>query len=120
MSGKSAGSEPSAPVLDAPAQGPSDQQQLEQRDIVTTGTIVVTVSDVGVAADKLTGLAKDSGGRIDSRTESATSMSGKSTSGDVEPSAQLTLRIPSASSTTSWPARRGWAPSPRCRCPTTT
>ncbi|MDT5106727.1 MAG: hypothetical protein QOI25_4240 [Mycobacterium sp.] len=62
-------------MLDAPAQGPSDQPQLEQRDIVTTGTVVVTVSDVGVAADKLTGLAKESGGRIDSRTESATSTS---------------------------------------------
>ena len=96
MSGKSAGSEPSAPVLDAPPESPPEQPQPEQRDIVTTGTIVVTVSDVGVAADKLAGLAKDSGGRIDSRTESATSMSGTSTSGDVEPSAQLTLRIPSA------------------------
>jgi Ca-activated chloride channel homolog len=96
MSGKTAGSEPSAPVLDAPPESPPKQPQPEQRDIVTTGTIVVTVSDVGAAADKLAGLAKDSGGRMDSRTESATSTSGTSTSGDVEPSAQLTLRIPSA------------------------
>jgi hypothetical protein len=96
MSGKSGGAEPSAPVLDAPPESPPGQPDQRSRDIVTTGTIAVTVSDVGAASDKLAGLAKESGGRIDSRSESATSTSGTSTSGDVEPSAQLTLRIPSA------------------------
>lgn len=72
-----------APATLAP-RAPSDQPQ--ERDVVTTGDITITVADVGHAADRLAELAAGAGGRVDDRTEHTSSRSPRT--------ADLTLRIP--------------------------
>ena len=84
-------SAPAAPPLSGPADVTPEEPQQANRDVVTTGTVVLTVSDVAAAADKFANLAKDSGGRVDRRTESTAQRSD-----DAVPTAELTLRIPSA------------------------
>lgn len=84
-------SAPAAPPLSGPADVTSEEPQQQDRDVVTTGSIVLTVSDVAAAADKFANLAKESGGRVDTRTESTAQGSA-----DAIPTAELTLRIPSA------------------------
>lgn len=83
---------PSGAVADSvPApMGPPNQpvQRDEQRDIVTTGSLTVAVSNVGAAVDRLIDLTTELGGRIDDRTER--------TAPDRSRTAQLTVRIPSA------------------------
>lgn len=84
-----------APAAPAPLSGPADvtskEPQQPGRDIVTTGTIAVTVADVGASSDKFVDLAKESGGRVDRRSESTAPQSD-----DAVPTAELSLRIPSA------------------------
>src|SRR5215216_4888401 len=87
-------SAPVAPPLSGPSDVTTDEPQQQPRDVVTTGTIVLAVSDVAAAANKFTDLAKESGGRVDRRTESTAQKSD-----DAIPTAELTLRTPSPSST---------------------
>jgi hypothetical protein len=84
-------SAPAAPPLSGPADVTSEEPQQKDRDIVTTGSIVLTVSNVTASADKFADLAKESGGRVDRRTESTAQESN-----DAIPTAELMLRIPSA------------------------
>jgi hypothetical protein len=80
-----AGDAVSAPAPLSPKAPPSPQQD---RDIVTTGSLDLTVSDVGGSADKLIELATSLGGRVDDRTQS--------TGPGHTRTATLTVRIPSA------------------------
>jgi hypothetical protein len=80
-----AGDAVSAPAPLSPKTPPSPQQD---RDIVTTGSLDLTVSDVGGSADKLIELATSLGGRVDDRTQS--------TGPGHTRTATLTVRIPSA------------------------
>ncbi len=80
-----AGDAVSAPAPLSPKAPPSPQQD---RDIVTTGSLDLTVSDVGGSADKLIELATSLGGRVDDRTQS--------TGPGHSRTATLTVRIPSA------------------------
>jgi Domain of unknown function (DUF4349) len=84
-------SAPAAPPLSGPSDVTTDEPQQQPRDVVTTGTIVLAVSDVAAASNKFADLAKESGGRVDRRTESTAEESD-----DAIPTAELTLRIPSA------------------------
>jgi hypothetical protein len=107
LAGCTAGSdESSAPAVDAPAApvvpepGTVDGQSAEDaaagatevqpddRSVITTGWVSITVDDPIVSAEEAADLAKQAGGRVDSRTESPGT--------DAQPpSASLTLRIPS-------------------------
>jgi hypothetical protein len=84
-------SAPAAPPLSGPSDVTTDEPQQQPRDVVTTGTIVLTVSDVAAASNKFADLAKEFGGRVDRRTESTAPGSD-----DAIPTAELALRIPSA------------------------
>ncbi|MEZ0362445.1 DUF4349 domain-containing protein [Mycobacterium sp. pUA109] len=70
----------------APAAPASPANQPQQRDIVTTGSLGITVADVGAATDRLVELTTGLGGRVDDRTER--------TSGQSR-TAELTVRVPS-------------------------
>src|SRR4051794_1819828 len=74
-----------APPLSGPADVTTDEPKQQPRDVVTTGTIVLTVSDVAATSDKFADLAKESGGRVDRRTESTAPESD-----DAIPTAELT------------------------------
>lgn len=78
-----AGPDSSGPAAPAPA-SPADRA--ESRDIVTTGTVAITVADVDAGVGRLVDLTTGSGGRVDARTEN--------TSSRHSPTAELTLRIP--------------------------
>jgi hypothetical protein len=84
-------SAPAAPPLSGPSDVTTDEPQQQPRDVVTTGSMVLAVSDVAAASDKFANLAKESGGRVDRRTESTAP-----DSDDAIPTAELALRIPSA------------------------
>lgn len=97
-------SAPSAgmPAEVAPAPGPAEDQAVEDasggaveseslvpdRSVITTGWVAITVDDPVASAEDVADLAQQSGGRVDSRTETP----GTDTQ---QPSAQLVLRIPS-------------------------
>lgn len=97
-------SAPSAgmPAEVAPAPGPAQDQAVEDasggavqsetlvpdRSVITTGWVAITVDDPVASAEDVADLAQQSGGRVDSRTETP----GTDTQ---QPSAQLVLRIPS-------------------------
>ncbi|KRE21268.1 DUF4349 domain-containing protein [Agromyces sp. Soil535] len=96
----------SAPVVDMPAgevapepgttegkvaedaAGGSADLQLEDRSVITTGWVAITVEDPVASAEEAADLAERAGGRVDSRTETPGTDS-------QPPSASLTLRIPS-------------------------
>ena len=81
----------SGAAVSAPApMSPPDQplQQDLHRDIVTTGSLNIAVTDVGASVDRLIELATRLGGRVDDRTES--------TAPGQSRTAELTVRIPSA------------------------
>lgn len=67
---------------------PNPLQRDLQRDIVTTGSLTIAVTDVGVSVDRLIDLVTRLGGRVDDRTES--------TAPSHSHTAELTVRIPSA------------------------
>jgi hypothetical protein len=71
-----------APAPEAP---PTDSTATEP-DIVTTGSVVMTVDDPAEAADKFVAATTDAGGRVQSRTEQT---------GSGSPAVDLILRIPS-------------------------
>ncbi|MGV0635119.1 DUF4349 domain-containing protein [Mycolicibacillus trivialis] len=77
------GPDASSPAAPAPA-GPSEQT--EHRDVVTTGTVAITVGDVGAAVERLVDLTTGTDGRVDARTET--------TSANHSPTAELTVRVP--------------------------
>ncbi len=80
-----AGPRPAANSPESPAPAtPTDDAK--GRDIVTTGTVAITVADVDAAVGHLIDLTTGSGGRVDARTES--------TSSRRSPTAELTVRIP--------------------------
>ncbi|WP_052739925.1 DUF4349 domain-containing protein [Mycobacterium sp. UM_Kg27] len=78
---------PSDAAVSAPAPM-SPPNQTVQRDVVTTGSLNIAVTDVGGSVDRLIELAAGLGGRVDDRTES--------TAPGRSHTAELTLRIPSA------------------------
>jgi Ca-activated chloride channel family protein len=82
MNGSAAGIQ--APQAPPPA--PSDETKVKA-DIVTTGTVQMTVGSPTEAADKFVAATVGAGGHVDSRTEQ---------SGHGRPTVELTLRIPSA------------------------
>jgi polyhydroxyalkanoate synthesis regulator phasin len=59
------------------------------RDVVTTGSMLLVVDDARAAVDDVVRLVEGSGGRVDERSEQAGT-------DDVEPSASLVVRIPAA------------------------
>lgn len=82
---------PSDAAVSAPApMSPPDQplQRDVQRDIVTTGSLNIAVTDVGGSVNRLIELTTRLGGRVDDRTES--------TAPGQSHTAELTVRIPSA------------------------
>lgn len=80
-----AGAADSAP---APMSPPTQPLQKDlQRDIVTTGSLNIAVTDVGVSVDRLMDLTTRLDGRVDDRTES--------TAPGQSRTAELTVRIPS-------------------------
>jgi len=70
----------------APEAPPGQDTVAEGPDIVTTGSMRVTVSDPIAAADKFAAATVEAGGRVQARTDQ---------SGSSTPSVTLTLRIPS-------------------------
>ncbi len=75
---------PSAPATEAPKAPP---QNAPAPDIITTGTVGITVDDPSAAADKLAAATSAAGGRVESREEQTA---------EEHPLAKLVLRIPSA------------------------
>jgi Ca-activated chloride channel family protein len=75
---------PSAPATEAPKAPP---QNAPAPDIITTGTVGITVDDPAAAADKLAAATSAAGGRVESREEQTA---------EDHPLAKLVLRIPSA------------------------
>ncbi|MEO7017003.1 MAG: DUF4349 domain-containing protein [Leifsonia sp.] len=71
----------------------ADQLLTANRDVVTTGTITLTVADPIAAADSATSTVERGGGRVDSSTEQPAADGGK-------PGATLVLRIPADRLTT--------------------
>ena len=69
------------------AAGSAAEAQLEDRSVITAGSLSITVEDPIATADDAADLARQAGGRVDSRTETP----GTDTH---PPSASLTLRIP--------------------------
>ncbi|MFD1506427.1 DUF4349 domain-containing protein [Georgenia yuyongxinii] len=59
------------------------------RDVITTGSMLLVVDDARAAVDDVVRLVEGSGGRVDERSEQAGT-------DDVEPSASLVVRIPAA------------------------
>jgi Ca-activated chloride channel family protein len=74
-----------APEAPAPPGGPANDATLKA-DIVTTGTLRMTVASPKDAADKLVAAAGGAGGHVESRSEE---------SGHGSPTVELILRIPS-------------------------
>lgn len=74
---------PGAPLPEAP---PEDSPVAKGPDIVTTGSVRMTVSDPAAAADKFAAATIDAGGRVENRNEQ---------SGSSRPTVDMTLRIPS-------------------------
>jgi len=62
------------------------------RQVVTDGTVDITVKDPRAVAREATSIVESAGGRVDARTEDATAADGKG-------SARLTLRIPASALT---------------------
>ena len=94
----SGGTPAEAPMLEAPEAGTAEeiagdassddgQAQAEDRSVVTTGRISITVDDPIESAEEVADLSERAGGRVDHRTETPGS-------GVQQPSASLTLRIP--------------------------
>lgn len=77
------GPDAGSPAAPAPA-GPSEQD--DQRDVVTTGTVAITVGDAGAAVERLVDLTTGTDGRVDARTET--------TSARRSPTAELTVGVP--------------------------
>lgn len=70
-------------VTDGSAQAP-----VEDRSVITTGWVSITVDDPVAAAEEVADLAEQAGGRVDNRTETPGTDS-------QPPSASLTVRVPS-------------------------
>jgi hypothetical protein len=64
------------------------RESTDNRSVIITGEMYITVEDPIVAADRAAGIVKNAGGRIDARNETAPDE-------DYRGSAALTLRIPS-------------------------
>lgn len=77
---------PAAATVAPAPEAPADNTVASKTDIVTTGSISMTVADPAAAADKFAAATVDAGGRVESRSEQTSS---------GYPSASLTLRIPS-------------------------
>lgn len=71
------------PEAPAPPQAPADATY--KRDIITTGSMQMVVSEPAQVADRLVTAVTDAGGRVDSRSER---------SGSSSPTVDLVLRIP--------------------------
>jgi hypothetical protein len=83
----SSGGAPAAPAKEfAPEAPPGQDTTTAEPDIVTTGSMRMTVSDPLSAADEFTSATVEAGGRVQARTDQ---------SGTTAPSVTLTLRIPS-------------------------
>jgi hypothetical protein len=82
------GGAPAAPAKQefAPEAPPGQDSSTEGPDIVTTGSVRMTVSDPISAADSFAATTVDAGGHVDARTDQ---------SGSSTPSVTMTLRIPS-------------------------
>jgi hypothetical protein len=82
------GGAPAAPAKQefAPEAPPGQDSTVEGPDIVTTGSVRMTVADPILAADKFTAATVDAGGRVEARTDQ---------SGSSTPTVNMTLRIPS-------------------------
>jgi Ca-activated chloride channel homolog len=72
-----------APLAPPPPQAPQDSTF--KRDIVTTGSLQMFVTEPAPAADRLVSAVTDAGGRVDSRSEQ---------SGSSSPTVDLVVRIP--------------------------
>ena len=71
------------------------------RDVVTAGTVTLTVDDPAAAAREATGIVEAAGGRVEARTEQAGTARSDGTAVDAGPAtdggrATLTVRIPSS------------------------
>lgn len=82
------GGAPAAPAKQefAPEAPPGQDSVTEGPDIVTTGSVRMTVSDPISAADKFAAATVEAGGHVEARTDQ---------SGSSTPSVTMTLRIPS-------------------------
>jgi hypothetical protein len=74
-----------APEAPPPPQAPQDSSTFK-RDIITTGSLQMVVTEPTQVADRLVSAVTDAGGRVDSRSER---------SGSSSPTVDLVLRIPS-------------------------
>ncbi len=81
---------PAAPMRDSTQQAPQHGPPIEaNRDIVTTGSMTITVPNPSEAADKAADLAESAKGRVESRSQDAGSGSGRAHT-------SIVLRIPAA------------------------
>lgn len=98
LDASSGGTPAEAPTLQAPDGGGTDESggdatsdeagaQPEDRSVITTGWISITVDDPIASAEEVAGVAERAGGRVDERTETPGS-------GVQQPSASLTIRVP--------------------------
>jgi hypothetical protein len=87
--GSSAGGPGGAPVAPGVTGGGGSAEDGADRDVVTTGTVTLTVDDPAKAAERAADLVEAAGGRVEARTEQAPTASsgGRAT---------LTVRIPSS------------------------
>ncbi|MET4782388.1 DUF4349 domain-containing protein [Glaciihabitans sp. UYNi722] len=93
-SGGSSAVAPAGPSKVDTAEGAaSTAQNADSRQVITTGSVTITVDRPAAAADEAVTIVENAGGRVDGRTEKAP------VDGD-RGSAQLTVRIPSAKLTT--------------------
>jgi hypothetical protein len=70
-----------------------------EREVITTGSLSITVEHPAAAADDAAGIVERAGGRVDARTENPRPqpLTGEDADAELETDrAQLTLRIPSA------------------------
>lgn len=74
---------PMEEVSDADAGG------VDEREVVTTGSLTLVAADVSLAADEIVALAERAGGRVDARSESAATEHQDATS-------WVTVRVPAA------------------------
>lgn len=101
--GSAAGNSQAQPAADgAKAAGDTSAQAAADaagRQVITTGTVQVTVTDPRAAAEQVVTLVERTGGRVDGRTETAAV-------GDQTARAHLTVRVPADSLTATVDALR--------------
>ncbi|MBD8078036.1 DUF4349 domain-containing protein [Cellulosimicrobium arenosum] len=86
VEGESGGDEASASDAGAGI-ADSDAPVQDDREVITTGDVTVVTDDPLAAADEVAGLAEGAGGRVESRYQNEAD-------GDVDASADLTIRVP--------------------------